>query len=65
MTDIWKLEFNTDIILTDYILKNSINSTKLLDLTKKTYTPYEKFIYDSALFHFNRLNIKILENHYV
>lgn len=65
MTDIWKLEFNTDIILTDYILKNSINSTKLLDLTKKTYTPYEKFIYDSALFHFNRLNIKITENHYV
>lgn len=65
MTDIWKLKFNKDINITDYILKNSINSTKLLDLTKKTYTAYEKFIYDSALFHFSRLNIKITENHYV
>ena len=41
------------------INKNVNNSTKLLDLSKKYYNLLEKFVYDTALFHFNKLNINI------
>lgn len=37
----------------EFIEKN----TMLLDLTKPTYSLIEKYIYDSAMFHFARLNI--------
>ena len=37
----------------------------LLDLTKPTYSLIEKYVYDSAMFHFARLNIYDMENHFV
>lgn len=37
----------------------------LLDLTKNNYTLLEKFVYDSAIFHFSRLNIHDMENYYI
>ena len=40
-------------------------NTMLLDLTKPTYSLIEKYVYDSAMFHFARLNIYDMENHFV
>lgn len=39
------------------------DNTFLLDLTKSKYTLIEKYVYDIALFHFARLNIRDIENH--
>jgi hypothetical protein len=39
--------------------------TMLLDLTKSSYSLIEKYVYDSAMFHFARLNISDMENHFV
>jgi len=39
--------------------------TMLLDLTKSNYSLVEKYVYDSAMFHFARLNISDMENHFV
>jgi hypothetical protein len=41
------------------------NNTMLLDLTKSSYSLIEKYIYDIAMFHFARLNITDMENHFV
>jgi hypothetical protein len=68
MTDIWNINFdnkNIESNIINDIIQYAKASTKLLDLTKKTYSPYEKFIYDTAMFHFKRLNIEITENHFV
>ena len=40
-------------------------NTMLLDLTKPAYSLIEKYVYDSAMFHFARLNISDMENHFV
>jgi hypothetical protein len=39
--------------------------TMLLDLTKSSYSLVEKCVYDIAMFHFKRLNITDMENHFV
>jgi len=39
--------------------------TMLLDLTKSSYSLIEKYVYDIAVFHFARLNIYDMENHFV
>jgi hypothetical protein len=39
--------------------------TMLLDLTKSSYSLIEKYVYDIAMFHFARLNISDMENHFV
>jgi hypothetical protein len=39
--------------------------TMLLDLTKSSYSLIEKYVYDIAAFHFDRLNISDTENHFV
>ena len=39
--------------------------TMLLDLRKSNYSLLEKYVYDSAMFHFARLNISDMENHFV
>lgn len=58
--NIWNIENKMyDVNLLNFIDRNINNSTKLLDLSKKHYTLFEKFVYDTALFHFNRLDINI------
>jgi len=67
----WKLEntlCDSNDKLIDKInsnIRNGIDSTFLLDLTKNKYTFTEKYVYDIAMFHFARLNIHNIENHYV
>ena len=67
----WKLEntlCDSNDKLIDKInsnIRNGIDSTFLLDLTKNKYTFTEKYVYDIAMFHFARLNIHNTENHYV
>lgn len=39
--------------------------TMLLDLTKSSYSLVEKYVYDIAMFHFARLNICDVENHFI
>ncbi len=63
--DIWKLNHPFENKMLDIIDKNVNHSTKLLDLSKEKYSLLEKFVYDTALFHFTRLNIDITNNHYV
>jgi len=41
------------------------NPTYLLDLAKNNYTFVEKYVYDIAMFHFERLNIHNIEEHYI
>ena len=68
MVDIWNINFeniNIETNIINNIIQYAKEPTKLLDLTKKTYSPYEKFIYDTAMFHFKRLNIEITEKHFV
>ena len=66
--DVWNIQnllTNEEMI---EIINNNVNkSTKLLDLQKPLLSAYEKFVYDSALYHFKRLNIDInnLNNYYV
>ena len=58
--NIWNIENKIyKVNLTNFINKNVNNSTKLLDLSKKYYNLLEKFVYDTALFHFKNLNINI------
>lgn len=61
----WKINyfFEKDTII-DIIDKNINMSTKLLDLSKSEYSLFEKVVYDSAFFHFKRLNIDIKNNDY-
>jgi len=66
--DIWNIQnllTNEEMI---EIINNNVNkSTKLLDLSKSLLSPYEKFVYDTASYHFKRLSIDInnLNNYYV
>jgi hypothetical protein len=39
-------------------------STKLLDLSKPEFNLFEKFVYDTAMFHFKRLNIDVTKSQY-
>jgi hypothetical protein len=63
--NIWKIVHSIDN--NEYI--NSIDvdqnkKTHLLDLSKDTYCLLEKFVYDTAQFHFKRLNIDVTTNNY-
>jgi hypothetical protein len=60
---VWHIEnkiSNEDMI--NIINKNVNNSTKLLNLSYNNYNLLEKFVYDTAAFHFNKLNINIDTN---
>jgi hypothetical protein len=68
----WDIDINEEyrelyhsFFQSDYIKsfdKNEIVTTELfIDLTKKSYSLLEKFIYDIAMFHFKRMNIEFDE----
>lgn len=58
--DIWKLDENLYTSqLIDELKMSSKKTTKLLDLNKTEFTILEKYVYDIALFHFQRLNVDI------
>ena len=59
---IWKINHSFDKEMIDIIDKNENMSTRLLDLSKKKYSLFEKFVYDVAVFHFKQLNIDITAN---
>lgn len=66
--DVWKIEnkrHNCD--LTQYINNNIyvLSQNHLLDLNKTKYTLIEKYVYDTAMFHFKRLNIDNTEGYFV
>ena len=64
---IWKTkntEFENEKIINSINKKNHIG-TKLLDLKKEKYSIFERFIYDTAMYHFKRLNIEVTEKNYV
>ena len=66
--DIWKVSCaKSNREFTQYINNDGKNSAKnhLLDLTKAKYTLIEKFVYDTAMFHFKRLNITNTDGYYV
>ena len=49
-----------------YINNNGdLSNRYLLDLTKNKYTILEKFIYDTAMFHLNRLQIGDFDDYYI
>ena len=58
--DVWNIQnliSNEEMI--EIINNNASKSTKLLDISKKSYSTFEKFVYDTAVYHFKRLNIDI------
>jgi hypothetical protein len=57
--EIWKTNSNYETKIIEHINANSFQTTKLLDLNKESYSLFEKFVYDTALHHFKRLNIDI------
>jgi hypothetical protein len=66
--DVWQIEskrHNCD--LTQYINNNIdvLAKTHLLDLNKTKYTLIEKYVYDTAMFHFKRLNINNTDGYFV
>lgn len=69
--NIWNIENKISNETMLEIINNNVNcKTRLLDLTKDSFDAYEKLVYDSALYHFNRLNIDInninnINNYYV
>ena len=63
--DIWEINHTFDTEIINCINTNYNIETKLLDLSKIKYSLYEKFIYDTAMFHFKRLNIEITGSHYI
>ena len=63
--NIWNVKHPYKNEMLDIIDKNVNHSTRLLDLSKEKYSLLEKIVYDTALFHFTRLNIDITNNHYV
>ena len=62
--DIWKVNNSFENEIVEEIDKNINIPTKLLDLSKEHYELFEKFVYDTAMFHFKRLNIDIEKNDY-
>ena len=63
--DIWEIKHSFENELINWVNSHSKIETKLLDLSKENFNLYEKFIYDTAMFHFNRLNIEITDSHYI
>ena len=66
--DVWKIDnkhHNCDI--TQYINNNIdvLSKTHLLDLNKAKYTLIEKYVYDTAMFHFKRMNINYTDGYFV
>jgi len=63
----WKISIDNEnaqrILLDSFGLHNPL--TYLLDTNKLNYSVIEKFVYEIAAFHFNRLNIPFDENKYV
>jgi len=66
-TKIWKIksteESNSKII--NYIKQLNNDKTMLLDLNKTTFNCLERFVYETAFFHFNRLNSFDPQTNYV
>ena len=52
-----------NILLDSFEIENPL--TYLLDTNKSQYSVIEKFVYEIALFHFNRLNIQFDKNKYI
>jgi hypothetical protein len=64
---VWKIQSSEEHNnkLQNYIQKLGGSKTMLLDLNKTKYNFLEKFIYETAMFHFKKLNIIDSENKYV
>lgn len=76
IVDTWKLnnkvhDTNNRLIqdintITEHSSRNrTINPTYLLDFKKTKYSFIEKYVYDIAMFHFERLNIQNIKEHHV
>jgi hypothetical protein len=63
--DIWEIKHSLDNELINCVNTNCNIGTKLLDLSKENFNLYEKFVYDTAMFHFKRLNIEVTDSHYI
>jgi len=65
--DTWKVDNkHNNKEFTLYINNNpELRQRHLLDITKSHFTLLEKFIYDTSLFHFNRLNIDKTDDYYI
>ena len=61
--EIWKINHSYENDIINCI--NTQNNTSLLDLSKDFYSLIEKFVYDTAIFHFKRLNIKNIDNYFI
>lgn len=63
----WKISIDNEniqnILLDSFEIENPL--TYLLDTNKSQYSVIEKFVYEIALFHFNRLNIPFDKNKYI
>jgi hypothetical protein len=58
--DVWNIQnLISNKEMMGIIDNNASKSTKLLDLSKESYSTFEKFVYDTAVYHFKRLNIDI------
>jgi len=62
--DIWNITNSFENEMLEEIDKNKNTPIKLLDLSKENYSLFEKFVYDTAMFHFKRLAIDIEKNDY-
>ena len=64
---IWKINDSNCIPTKEEIINNLFEKTRLLDLTKTKYSKIEKYVYDIAIYHFNKLkiNININSNYFV
>jgi len=65
--DIWKVDNkHNNKEFTLYINNNpELRHRHLLDITKDKYTLLENFIYDTSVFHFNRLGIDNIGDYYI
>ena len=61
----WNIQVDDQKTRQEIDLKFVHKNKLLLDLTKHTYSLIEKYVYDIAMFHFTRLNISDMENHFV
>jgi len=65
----WKILFENENNNTEKILLNNFNiqtpMSYLLNTNKSNYSVIEKFVYEIAIFHFNRLNINFDDNKYI
>jgi hypothetical protein len=63
--DIWEIKHSFDNELINCVNTHCNIETKILDLSKEKFSLYEKFIYDTAMFHFKRLNIEVTDSHFI